>query len=73
MAEGGFISKEIEDFPESVRSLMKIRNKTGPNTLPWGTPAMTGKGDDRVQLRNTHWQGEWRKSVMEEWSWPWIP
>ena len=27
---------------------MKIRNKTGPRTLPWGTLALTGKGDERI-------------------------
>ena len=32
------ICKEKEDFPESVRSSMMIKNKMGPRTLgvPWG-------------------------------------
>ena len=42
-----------EDFPESVRSLMKIRNKMGPRTLPWDTPALTGTRDERGPLRST--------------------
>ena len=34
-AEGGVISKEIKRiFPESERSLMKSRKRTGPRTLP---------------------------------------
>ena len=45
LSEGrGFYSREWshhkrdkEDFPESVRSLMNIRNNMGPRTLPWGT------------------------------------
>ena len=28
---------------------MKIRNNMGPRTLTWGTPALTGRGDERVQ------------------------
>ena len=26
---------------------MKIRNRMGPRSLPWGTPALTGRGDWR--------------------------
>ena len=25
---------------------MKMRNKTGPKTLPWDTPDLTGRGGD---------------------------
>ena len=32
---------------------MKIRNRTGPRTLPWGTPALTEKGDERIMLKAT--------------------
>ena len=32
---------------------MNIRNKMGPRTLPWSTPAMTGTGEERVPLRAT--------------------
>ena len=27
---------------------MKIRNRTGPRTLPWGTPALKERGDERI-------------------------
>ena len=33
-AESGVISKEIEDFPESVTSFMYIRDRMGPRTPP---------------------------------------
>ena len=52
---------------------MEIRNKTGPRTLTGGTPAFTRRGEERVPLRGTHWLREWRKSGIQEWSWPWIP
>ena len=51
---------------------MKIRNNMGPRTLPWGTPALLGRGDERVPLRTT-WLRECRKSGFQEWSWLWIP
>ena len=35
--------RDKKDFPESVRSLVKIRNNMGPRTLPCGTPALTGR------------------------------
>ena len=41
---------EKEDFSESERSLMKIRNRTVPRTLSWGTPALTRSGDERIPL-----------------------
>ena len=27
---------------------MLVKNRTGPNTLPWGTPSLTGRGDERI-------------------------
>ena len=65
--------RDKEDFPESVTSLMKIRNNMGPRTLPCGTQALTGRGDERVPLRATCCPREGRKSVIQEWGWPWIP
>ena len=48
-ADSGVISKEIKRISrESVRSVMKIRNKMGPITLAWGTTAFTGRRDERV-------------------------
>ena len=52
---------------------MKIRTKMGLRTLPWWTPTLTGIGDERVLLRATRCLRERRKSVIQEWSWPWIP
>ena len=34
-------------------SLTKIRNKTGPNTLPWGTPLMTSEVLDGTPFTTT--------------------
>ena len=31
---------------------MKIRNRTGPRTLPWGTPALTGRGDGKESVES---------------------
>ena len=42
---------------------MKIRNNMGPRTLPWGTPALTGRGNERVLLRAARWLQELVKSV----------
>ena len=56
MWESRVIGKEIkEDVPELERSLMKIRNKTSPRTLHWGTATLTGRWDERIPLRSTHW------------------
>ena len=55
-AESGVINKEIKRiFFQPVRSLMKIRTKMGPRTLPWCTPALTGRGDERIPFGTTHW------------------
>ena len=69
-AESEVISKETDDFPESVVSLMKMRNNMGPKTVPCETPTMTRRGDERVPLRETSWLCEERRSVIQEWSWP---
>ena len=52
MAEGGVISKGIgRVFQKKIQTLlMKIRNRTGPNILPWGTPASTGR-DEKIPLK----------------------
>ena len=34
------------EFRFSGRSLIKIKNRTGPNTEPWGTPLITGTFSD---------------------------
>ena len=30
-------------------------NKRGPSTLPFGTPLVTGKNDEKALLTQTHW------------------
>ena len=47
-----------EDFPESERSSMKIRNRTGPEHCFGGTAALIWRGDDRIPLSATRWLGE---------------
>ena len=43
---------------ESKRSSMKIRNRIGPRTLPWGTPAFKGRGEERIPFRAIRWLRE---------------
>ena len=35
-----------DDLIFSGRSLIKMRNRTGPKTDPWGTPDRTGTGSE---------------------------
>ncbi|KAK4819900.1 hypothetical protein QYF61_014635 [Mycteria americana] len=39
----------------SSRSLIKILNKTGPNTDPWGTPLVTGRQLELTPFTTTLW------------------
>ena len=39
----------------------------------WGTPAWTGRGDEREPLRATRWRWQERKSASHLWRLPWIP
>ena len=39
----------------SPRSLIKILNRTGPNTKPWGTPLVTGRQLDFTPFTTTLW------------------
>ena len=36
--------RRTDDLIFSGRSLMKMRNRTGPRADPWGTPDRTGTG-----------------------------
>ena len=36
--------RRTDDLIFSGRSLIKMRNRTGPKTDPWGTPDRTGTG-----------------------------
>ena len=71
MTEEG-VSKDIKRIFHSERSLMKIRNMTGPRTLPWGTPALTGRGVEMVPLSATCWITDFLHSRSQECSWPWM-
>ena len=44
LKDEGCHCRDREDFSESERTLMKIRNRTGPRILPWGTAALMGRG-----------------------------
>ena len=43
----------ILDLMQSGRSLMKVRNRSGSCTVPWGTPEMTFASDDKVPSNGT--------------------
>ena len=38
--------RRTDDLIFSGRSLIKMRNRTGPRTDPWGTPDRTGTGSE---------------------------
>ena len=38
--------RRTDDLIFSGRSLLKMRHRTCPNTVPWGTPGMTGSGSE---------------------------
>ncbi|KAK4807043.1 hypothetical protein QYF61_018384 [Mycteria americana] len=44
----------VHSIPSS-RSLIKILNRTGPNTEPWGTPLVTGHQLDLTPVTTTLW------------------
>ena len=45
--------REIKFVVWSDMLVTKIRNNTGPNTEPWGTPLRTGDDDDKEVLTLT--------------------
>ena len=58
---------------ESVTSLMKTLNKSGPNTLPWQTPLVTWQGLDREELILTRWDRPEKKEDIQKKRMPLIP
>ena len=40
------VNRQTEDLMLSGRSFMKMRNRTGPRTDPWGTSDSTGTGSE---------------------------
>ena len=50
---------------DSCRSLMYARNKTGPRTVPCGTPLVTGLGVEVSPSSSTRWVLSSRKAVIQ--------
>ena len=50
---------------DSCRSLMYARNKTGPMTVPCGTPLVTGLGVEVSPFSSTRWVLSFRKAVIQ--------
>ena len=50
---------------DSCRSLMYARNKTGPRTVPCGTPLVTGLGVEVSPSSSTRWVLSFRKAVIQ--------
>ena len=50
---------------DSCRSLMYARNKTGPRTVPCGTPLVTGLGVEVSPSSSTRWVLSSRKGVIQ--------
>ena len=63
----------VEWSKESVTSLMKTLNKSGPSTLPWQTPLVTWQGLDREELILTRWDRPERKEDIQKKRLPLIP
>ncbi len=57
----------------SGMSLINIRNSDGPNTLPWGTPLVTGAHSECVPLINTLCFLSCRKLFIHFSTFPLIP
>ena len=63
----------VEGSKESVTSLMKTLNKSGPRTLPWQTPLVTWQGLDMEELILTRWDWPERKEDIQKKRLPLIP
>ena len=50
---------------DSCRSLVYARNKTGPRTVPCGTPLVTGLGVEVSPSSSTRWVLSFRKAVIQ--------
>ena len=54
--------RRTDDLIFSGRSLIKMRNRIGPKTDPWGTPDRTGNGSE-AWLSNIY-AFEWEKLLQ---------
>ena len=61
------------DSKLSGRSLMKIKNKSGPRIEPWGTPARIFFQSEDWPFKTTFWNLSERKSSRGHKSDPFIP
>ena len=43
----------VDELPQFGRSLICIRNRSGPRTVPWGTPDVTGLASDDIPSKKT--------------------
>ena len=59
-----------EWFMQVCRSLMYMRNKIGPRTVPWGTPLFTFAGYECAPLITTVWSLSARYALIQDRSFP---
>ena len=58
---------------ESGKSLIYIKNRTGPRTLPWGTPLTTSSHPDLASPTRTLWRRPVRNDLIQLYNRPRIP
>ena len=47
------------------KSFIKIRKRTGPRMLPWGTPEITGRVEEDDWPMDTNWKsGKWKACTV---------
>ena len=64
------LTVEVRPF---CRSLMYVRNNSGPSTDPCGTPEVTGEEVDVAPSQMTVWILLVRKESIQDKRFPWIP
>ena len=66
-------NRRTEDLMLSGRSFIKIRNRIGPKTDPWGTPDNTGTGSEAWPSNTTFWVRPESHELIHLWVDPLIP
>ena len=69
-------AKSLTEVPESTTDGMSFiyrRNSNGPNTVPCGTPDVTGEYSDFVPSHTTSWRRFVRKDSIQRRTLPCIP